>query len=205
MLRLLGVCIMQFKPVSAATAGIVLLTTVSQAMAGGKPVECYERYRGQPVYDTVYENLLVQPASRRVEIVPAIYGTRKREILISPERVSYEITPAVVHSRYRTVKVRDGGYSWEWRIIGGRKILCKIKHKARYERMAETVILRPEGRQRVIIPAEYSYVTEQVVIQPEQQRVIDIPPSYETVARQVLVGEGSSGWKRVHIPRHCKR
>ena len=45
---------------------------------------------------------------------------------------------------------------------------------------------------------------EQVVVQPEFRRVVDVPPTYRRVARRVLVDEGESGWRRVHIPRHCR-
>ena len=194
---------MKFRFVSTVTAGVVLLGTVAETVAGGRPVECFEPYRTAPVYDTVYENVLVNPGSRRVEYVPPIYGTRKRAVVVSPARESYELIPAVTRTEYRTVKVSEGGYSWEWRWINGRKVLCKIKHKARYEQIAETVVVQPAHKRRVVIPAEYGYEQEQVLIQPEQQRVIETPPSYETVARQVMVSEGSSGWKRVRIRNHC--
>jgi hypothetical protein len=193
---------MEFRFVPALTAGIVLLGTVAETIAGGRPVECFEPYRTAPVHDTVYENVLVNPGSRRVEYTPPIYGTRKRAVVVSPARESYEIVPALTRTEYRTLKVA-GGYSWEWRVINGRKVLCKIKHKARYETIAETVIVHPAHKRRFVIPAQYGYEQEQVLIQPEQQRVIHTPPSYETVAREVMVSEGSSGWKRVRIPSHC--
>jgi hypothetical protein len=195
---------MYSKPVSAFAAGLALMATVSQVSAGGKAVACYEQYREPAVYDTVYEDVMVNPASSRIEYVPAIYGTRKRAVVVSPERVTYEVVPAVTQTQYRKVKVADGGYSWEWRVINGRQVLCKMRHKARYELVAETVVVQPEQTRRVIIPAVYDYAVEQVVIQQEQRRVINTPPSYKTVARQVLVSEGATGWQRVRIPGHCQ-
>lgn len=187
----------------AAMASCVLFAAVSPTAAGGKPVECYEPYRTAPVYDTVYENVMVSPGGQQVEYVPPIYGTRKRTVLVTPEQVSYETIPAVVQTQYRTVRVSDGGYSWEWRWINGRKVLCKIKHKPRYETIAENVVVQPEYRRRVIIPAEYGYEMQQVIVQQAQRRVIDVPATYQTVARQVLVSEGETGWRRVKIRRHC--
>ncbi|TKB32122.1 MAG: hypothetical protein E5W81_30875, partial [Mesorhizobium sp.] len=139
-----------------------------------------------------------------MEYDPAIYGTRERVVQIAPQRISYEIVPAVTRTIYRKVKVDDGGYSWGWRVIHGRKVLCKIRHKARYERVAETVVVQQERRRRVVIPAEYESVAEEVLVKPEQRRIIDVPASYQTVARRVVVREGSSGWRRVHMPRHCR-
>jgi len=185
-------------------AGLTVLGSISETAAGGRAVECYEPVRRAAVYDTVYEDVLVSPPSQQVDYVPAIYGTRERVVMTVPAQVTYEVVPAVTRTIYRTVQVDDGGYSWEWRVIHGRKVLCKIWHKARYGRVAETVVIRPERTRRVVIPAQYDRIAQEVLVQPEQRRIIDIPASYQTVARRVLVREGSSGWRRVHIPRHCQ-
>lgn len=195
---------MQRKQLSLAVSGLVLLASVAETAAGGRAVECYEPYRRSPVYDTVYENVEVNPGYSRVETTPAIYGTRRRAVLVRPESVSYEVVPAVVQTRYRTVQVSDGGYRWEWRWVDGRRVLCKVKYRPRFEQVAETVVIRPETRRRVVIPAVYDYEVEQVIVQPEFRRVVDVPPTYRRVARRVLVDEGESGWRRVHIPRHCR-
>lgn len=231
------------------TGFAVLATVAPTAAGGGYPVECYKPYRTAPVYDTVTENIEVNPGYTHVEVSPAIYGTRQRNVLVSPERLGYRtipaqygyvreraivapartikrLVPAITETRYRKVKIDDGGYSWEWRVINGKKVLCKIKHKARYGKVAETVtveparyvhetvpaqygyqkrqvIVQPERTERYVIPARYETVTEQVVVQPEQRRKVHVPPSYQTVQRQVLVAEGTSGWKRVRIKNHC--
>lgn len=194
---------MKFRFASVAAAVSVLLAAISPAASGGYPVECYERYRTAPVYDTVYENVQVNAGYRHVEHSPPIYGTQKRKVLLRAESYSYEHVPALVETRYRTVKVSDGGHSWEWRWINGRKVLCKIKTKARYQKIGEQVVVREGYKRRIVIPAEYGYETEQVLIQPARKRVIDVPPTYRTIARDVLVSEGSEGWKRVRIARHC--
>ena len=139
--------------------------------------------------------------------MPAIYGTRKRARADFARRASATRSCPPSRARRSTArsKVDDGGYSWEWRVIDGRKVLCKIKRKARYEQVAETVMVQPEHKRRVVIPAEYDYEAEQVLIQPEQQRVIDIPASYQTVSRRCLVREGTSGWQRVRIPQALRR
>lgn len=190
------------KAVPAATALAMLVLTTGESFAG-KAVACYEQYRTAPVYDTVYENVMVRPASSYVETEPAIYGTRRRAVLVQPERVTWEVVPAVYGKQYRKVKVADAGFTWEWRIINGRNVLCKIKHKARYQTVEETVLVQEAYKRKVVIPAEYGYEVEQVLIQPERRRVVEIPASYQTVARKVLVSEGETGWRRVKIARHC--
>jgi hypothetical protein len=191
------------KTASFATAGLVVLGTFSQTAAGGRPIECYERYDRPAVFGTAYENIQVHPASRVVQRIAAIHGTRKRAVVISPERVGYEVVPAAYRTEYRKVKV-EGGYGWEWRVIDGRKVLCKVKLKARYEMVAEKVLVRAEYERSYVIPAVYTYETEKVLIQPKVKRVIDVGPSYETVKRRVVLQEGSSGWERVRIPNQCE-
>ncbi|WP_095081257.1 hypothetical protein [Mesorhizobium sophorae] len=192
------------KTACFAIAGLTVLGTISQTAAGGRAVECYEPFRTPDVYDTVYEDVLVSPAGQQVDYVPAIYGTRERVVMTVPAQVTYEVVPALTRTVYHTVQIDDGGYSWEWRVIHGRKVLCKVWHKARYGRVAETVVIQPERTRRVVTPAQYNSIAEEVLVQPEQRRIINVPASYRTVARRVLVSEGSSGWRRVHIPRHCQ-
>jgi len=236
---------------SYLTAGTVILATTAQVSAGGGyPVECYERYRTAPVYDTVTENVQVNPGYTQVEVTPPIYGVKTREVMVKPGRIkhrttpalySYEkervlveparkvkrLAPALTSTRYKKVRVADGGYSWEWRVINGRKVLCKIKHKARYEHVAYTVeilparyvyetlparyayqtrkvLVEPESTESYVLAPEYETVREQVVIQEKQVRHIEVAPSFATRNRQVLVSEGSEGWRQVRIPRHCK-
>ncbi|WP_137929931.1 hypothetical protein [Mesorhizobium comanense] len=193
------------KTACFAIAGLTVLGSISPTAAGGRAVECYEPVRTAAVYDTVYENVMVRPAGQQVvDYDPPIYGTRERVVMTVPAQVRYEVVPAITRTVYHTVRVDGGGYSWEWRVIHGRKVLCKIWHKARYERVAETVVIQPERTRRVVIPAQYDSIAEEVLVRPEQRRIIDVPASYQTVARRVLVREGSSGWRRVHIPRHCQ-
>jgi hypothetical protein len=182
--------------------GFVILGTISQTAAGGRAVECYEPVRTAPVYDTVYEDVLVSPPVRQVETVPIIYGTRERVVMTVPAHVTYEVVPAITRTVFDRVKIA-GGYAWEWRLVHGRRVLCKVWHAARYQRVARTVVVQPERTRRVVIPAQYDRIAEEVVAQPEQMRIIDAPASYRTVKRRVMVREASSGWRRVQIPRHC--
>ncbi|WP_292419445.1 hypothetical protein [Mesorhizobium sp.] len=191
------------RSASLASASLAMLATVSQTAASGRALECYEPVHRPALYDTVYEDVMVSPGGQLVDYDPPIYGTSEGLEQIAPPRVSYEVVPAVTRTVYHTVKVDDGGYAWEWRVIHGRKVLCKVWRKARYARVAETIIVVPERVRRVVLPAEYEGVAREVLVRPEERRITEIPPSYRTVARRVVVREGSTSWRRVHIPRHC--
>lgn len=192
------------SPASLAVAGLAILATISETAAGGRALECYEPIRRPALYDTVYEDVMVSPGGQFVDYDAPIYGTRASVEQIAPARVTYEVVPAVTRTVYHTVKVDDGGYAWEWRIIHGRKVLCKVWRKARYARVAETMVVEPARTRRVVLPAEYESVAREVLVRPERRRITEIAPSYQKVARRVLVREGSTHWRRVHIARHCR-
>jgi hypothetical protein len=189
---------------SALLAAVAMLASVCETAAGGRALECYEPIHRPALYDTVYEDVMLSPGGQVVDYDAPIYGTYQSVDQIAPPRVTYETVPAVTRTVYHTVKVDDGGYAWEWRIIRGRKVLCKVWRKASYARVAEIVVIQPERVRRVVQPAEYEAVAHEVLVRPQQVRIRDIPPSYGTVARRVVVREGSTTWKRVHIPRHCQ-
>ncbi len=189
---------------SASLAAVAMLASVCETAAGGRALECYEPIRRPALYDTIYEDVMVSPGGQVVDYDAPIYGTSQRVDQIAPPRVTYETVPGVTRTVYHTVKVDDGGYAWEWRVIHGRKVLCKVWRKARYASVAETVVIQPERVRRVVQPAEYEAVAHEVLVRPQQIRIREIPPSYGTVARRVVVREGSTTWRRVHIPRHCQ-
>ncbi|MGX8013858.1 hypothetical protein ACVDG8_035270 [Mesorhizobium sp. ORM8.1] len=189
---------------TTSLAVIAMLATVSETAAGGRALECYEPVHRPALYDTVYEDVMLSPGGQLVDYDAPIYGTYQSVEQIAPPRVTYETLPAETRTVYHTVRVDDGGYAWEWRVIHGRKVLCKVWRKARYARVAEIVVVRPERVRRVVQPAEYEGVAREVQVRPQQVRIREIPPSYGTVARRVVVREGSTSWRRVHIPRHCQ-
>ncbi|RWH75559.1 hypothetical protein [Mesorhizobium sp.] len=189
---------------SASLAAVAMLASVSGTAAGGRALECYEPIHRPALYDTVYEDVMLSPGGQVVDYDAPIFGTYQSVDQIGPARVTYETAPAVTRTLYHTVKVDNGGYAWEWRVIHGRKVLCKVWRKARYARVAETVLVQPERVRRVVQPAEYEAVAHEVLVRPQQVRIREIPPSYGTVARRVVVRDGSTSWRRVHIPRHCQ-
>ena len=189
---------------SATLAAIAMLAGIPETMAGSRALECYEPVRRPALYDTVYEDVMLSPGGQVVDYDAPIYGAYQSVEQIAPPRVTYETVPAVTRTIYHTVKVDDGGYAWEWRVIHGRKVLCKVWRKARYARVAEIVVVSPERVRRVVQPAEYEGVAREVLVRPQRVRIREIPPSYGTVARRVVVREGSTSWRRVHIPRHCQ-
>lgn len=232
-----------------AAGAVALLAGTGGTEAGGHARECYEQVSRPPVYDTVYEQVMVHPGGTQVEVAPAVYGTvertvvvrpasvewrvvpaqyewRRETVLVEPERTVARVIPAVTRTVFHRIRVSDGAWGWEWRVIKGHRVLCKVKRPPVYRDVAETVVVRPERvvheriparygerarqvlvtperRERYVVPAEYGSVAEQVVVRPAERRVHVLPPRYETRARQVLVQPGQIGWRRVVIGGHC--
>ncbi|TIW19505.1 MAG: hypothetical protein E5V65_10355, partial [Mesorhizobium sp.] len=52
---------------SFASAGLAMLATVSQTVAGGRALECYEPVHRPALYDTVYQDVMVSPGGQLVD------------------------------------------------------------------------------------------------------------------------------------------
>lgn len=185
----------------AAFAGLAL---VSETAAGGKPVACYEQVAHPAVYRTVEERVLLRPASAITVVRPATYGTRTRLVEVEPERVVERITPGVVKTVHRKVKVKPAGHVWKWKRIDGRKVLCKIEHPPVWTTVAETVEIKPERVEHVVLAAQYERIAESFVIEPERHERIETPAEYGVVRTRVLVSEGGTSWRKVKLPKHCR-
>ncbi len=238
------------RTLSAAVAAASLAAMTTQTVAGGYAQSCYEQVRSAPQYKTVYETVMVDRGSSYVEHVPAIYGTQKvrtvirpeqvgyrhvpaeyswtrEHVLISPERTVARVVPGITKPVHRKVLVSDGGYTWEYQRINGRKVLCKVKRPPVYKTVTEyvtvspervvheriparygvekrRVLISPERKERYVIPAEYGWTHEKVLIRPAEKIVRQTPPRYDTVARQVMVSPGHSAWREVRISGHCR-
>lgn len=203
---------------TALVAGVALSAMITQTAAGGYAASCYERVHQPPVYETVYEKVLVSPGKKYVEHVPAVYGTERRHVQIRPAQVSYSVipaqygwekqkvliepartiarhVPAITKKVHRKVLVHEGGYAWEWQWINGRKVLCKVKRHAVYKTVAETVVVRQASVVHETVPARYSYKKRQVLISPARKQKHVIPAEYGYVSERVLIQPAQ---KRVH-------
>jgi len=173
-------------------SSMAILATGTQSIAGGYGANCYERIDRPAVYDTIRETMMVDPGSKQVEIIPPVYGTRERKVmvrpaterwevvpakyayqkekvLVSPARTVARVIPAVTDVVHKKVLVSEGGYTWEWRIIKGRKVLCKIKQPPVYRTLAKHVVIQPERVVRETIPAQWGYETRKVMVSPPRK------------------------------------
>ncbi len=238
------------KLIGVAAGTVFLMSSALQVSAGGDAVACYRPVHSPAQYRTIQEAVLVSPGRRYVKTIPAEYGYRTRRVMVRPAQVSWSVVPAryrtireqvlieparkiartipaVTRIAHRTVMTHPGGYAWQWKIIHGKKTLCKVRTPPAYSTVAEQVVVRPrqvvydvvparygyrertvlvspEKRVRHMTPAQYDTVRETVVIRQARRHVVEVPPVYQTVTRQVKVREAYSGWKRVAISGRCR-
>ncbi len=239
-----------FRLILASAASVSLgLASILPAAAGSHSASCYQPVHHPAKYKTVTKRSQVAPARRSVEHIPAITktvwqtvvtqlartewryvpavtrGVKKRVLLRPTERVPQH-HPAVTKVVHETVTVH-GGYGWEWRMVHGKKTLCKVKLPPRHETVARHVTVRPAmisykvipprygtewaeeivhpaRTEQVHIPAVRERVARTVVVRPASERVHTIPAEYATVTEQVKVRAASTGWKTVRVPEHCR-
>ena len=68
---------------------------------------------------------------------------------------------------------------------------------ARYERVSERVLAKPESKLIEVVPAQYEIVPERVLIKPATTRLEVVPAVYEEVETQVIVKPAYTEWKSV--------
>jgi len=104
-----------------------------------------------PVYRTVTERVLVQPASFYYEVIPAKYETVEEQVLVQPEQKVASVIPAEYKTEKITKLVREESSRLE--II-----------PAQYETVDEQVLAVAEGTREEVIPAKYRSETKQILI-----------------------------------------
>lgn len=182
---------------SVALAAGACLAFAGPASAGGKALSCYEKAVVPAAYKTVHERVLVKPATRHVVRQPAVYGYRTKRVVVQPERVTYRSVAPIYQTQHRKVLVRPASVGWEYQYRKGRKVLCKVKHPAVYNTVAQTVLVKPGGRVAIRQPAIYGTVKERVLVRAASSHVVQQPAVYNTVTRTVKVRDAQAVWRPV--------
>ena len=182
-----------------------------------KPGECYARVLSAERYETVTEEVVIQPAGERIEMVPAEYAWEEKEIVVAegyerieivparfetrtetvvvePERVDYKIIPARYETRSERVKVRDAYTTWKkgtgpiTRVDSATgEIMCLVEVPAEYRSVQRQVLVSPARTETVKIPAKTRTIERQVVDKAATTRKINVPARMETVRYQKMV------------------
>ncbi len=79
------------------------------APPSAKPGECYINLHTKPVTEQVSQQVLKRAASKKVEIVPAVYANGEETVLVKPAGTRLEVVPAVYDTAEEQVLVKAAG------------------------------------------------------------------------------------------------
>ena len=173
--------------------------TASPAMpSDAKPGECFARFFVAPRCETVSEQVMIRPASERVETIPAKYETVSEQVMVKPASKMTEEIPA----EYKTVEeqVLVEAAHTEWRPgkgPAGEKTMCLVEIPAKYTTVSKQVLEKPASTREVEIPAKYETRQVQKMIEPAQEKHIQIPAEYKTITKTQKVADGYFEWRKV--------
>jgi hypothetical protein len=185
-----------------------LLLDTSDLPVSASSGECFAKVSEPARFETITEDVLVRPASERVEVIPARYETITENVLVTSASTKIVEVPA----RYEWIdeQVLKEAARKEWRKAdcnafgavanGTGECVCLIDVPARYETVRRQVMVSPATTRTVDVPAEYKTVQKTVMASPAREHRIAVPAEYRTVTRQVQVSDGRTYWTPVGCP-----
>lgn len=188
------------------TAGSAAAQMRAEAPPPADDGQCFARVLSPEIRETVTEELLVKPATFRIEVQPAVYDTIIERVLVKEQTIRHSVVPAVFETITEEVLVEP-------------ERIEKFVIPAQFETYTETIIIEPArevwqpgaglyGRGaagtaqstardgdistgdvlcRVLIPAKQQVITRSRMITPPQLGERIVPARYESVSRQVVV------------------
>ena len=190
-------------------AALAVMTTADANAFGRKhgccqPKVCYKKVVTPPVYKTVMERVLVQPARCTNVHTPPVYGTKPQTVVVEPERQVARVIPAV-YGKVKTTELVRPGYT-KWKHKRGRcgvHYKCAVEVPPKYRKVKRCAVVQPARYWVETKPAVMGIVHRRVMIHPGSVRKVCHPAVYKTVARQVMVSPGSEHWVSATRGRRC--
>jgi len=211
--RFRPLCLIAMAPVMGAVAHAQMADMPPNA----KPGECYARVLSPERYQAMTEEVVIQPASERIEITPAKYEWEEKEFVISeaynrleiiparfetktervtvePAREEYRIIPAQYDTREERVKIRDAYSTWKkgtgpiTRLDASTgEIMCLVEVPAEYRTVSRQVMVTPARTERVKVPAKTRTIERRTVVKDATTRAVPVSAKTQTVRYQRMV------------------
>jgi len=186
---------------SLSPATLILSEQPANALAG----ECYARVNEPAKYETITEQVLVSPASERVEVTPARFETVSERVLVKPATTRIETIPARFDWVDQQVLVSSARTEWRHSDCSAAgavanatgECACLVRIPAEFTTVRKQVMISPASTRGIAIPAQYQTVQKTVMTSAASERRIAIPAKYETITRQIKVSDGRTGWVRI--------
>jgi hypothetical protein len=163
----------------------------------------------------VAEQVVVKPASERIEIIPAEYEWVEEKVCVKPATTQLVEVPAKYETFEQTVIVDSGHTDWvreESSRCGalaagtpGGAAACDVFCLVKFPPVEKTILterlVSPPTVREVVTPAEFQTIRTQRLARPAQCKRIEIPAEFATVEKTVKVADGRWEWKRVVCDR----
>ena len=186
-----------------------------------KKGECYARVWESAKYNTVTEEVLVEEEGARIETTPAQYEWQTETLEVSPATSKLVVKPAVYGTEEVTTKVRDERILWRETlsaksdlvsdevvtfaqnhsdddIAGAKPGQCFHEHRTSpmYSTVAEEVLVQEAYDVIETIPAQFRTVEKTVVTKQASSKLVEVPATYKTVEEKILVKPATTVWKK---------
>jgi len=187
---------MNTHPIATAALATLTLSLGAGGVSAGEA--CYRKVASAPLYQTVTEPVLIEPARVIAYPLQARYEQVSERVMVRPARVIAHRTPAVTETVSQQVLVQPGGRVWTVRRDAyGQEIGCWVNTPPVYATQYRTVVVEPASVSYETIPAQYEDVSRTVMVQPPGVRREVVPAVYGTQSREVLVQPGTVGWQPI--------
>jgi len=168
------------------------------------PGQCFARVFVPPEYRAATEEVLIEEASERIEIIPAKYEMVDEKIMVKESSSKIEMIPAKYDFAEEKVMVRQAHSAWKKgkgliekvdNTTG--EIMCLVEVPAEYKVVKQRVMVQPPATRMINIPAEYETVKVRRLVSPAKEQVVKIPAKYKAIARTEQISEGRMEWRKV--------
>ena len=201
------------------TIGVTMLAfTAANAQTGDYPPnaqsgKCYAKCMIADEYETVTEQVLVKPESKRTEVVPATFKTVTEQVLVKEASKRLTAAPAAYGQETSQLMVKEASKRIEttppvFETVT-EQILVKPASKklvevpAEYEMKTEQVMVKAASKRVEVIPAVYGTTTEQMLVKPETERLEPLQHRYKTVTEQKEVAPKGTKWVKKRGDQNC--
>lgn len=196
---------------SALAAALLLAVgaTAANALEAGdippnpQPGECYARVYIPPTSETTYDTVVTREASKKIHVIPAVYGKESQRILVKEASTKLMVKPAtyktvteeitvkpattrlvVVPATYKnvteTVVVKEATTQWKRGKAWLGKAIDTKTYAASSGRVDDDVMCLVE------IPAVTKTITRRVEATPATTREVTIPAVTKVVTKRVV-------------------
>jgi len=186
--------------------------TAAQLPPNAKPGECYARVYSSPKYKTISKQVMIQPATEEIKILPAKYEWAEKQVMLTEATTEYKEIPAVYKWVSEKILVKEAHTIWKKgrgnieRIDNATgEVMCMVHVPPKYKTVKKRIMVSPARIEEINKPAVYKTIKYKKMILPPQKQVVPIPARYKTITKKVKIAEGQMTWKRTMCETNIDR